>query len=66
MPPVRRESESSFCAEARQRVLELRELDLELAVAALGALGEDVEDELRAVDDLEVGVLRDGAAPARA
>ena len=61
MPPVRRERRVVLLPEARQRVLELRELDLELAVPALGALGEDVEDELRAVDDLEVGELRDGA-----
>ena len=47
--------------EARHRVLELRQLDLQLAVPALGALGEDVEDELRAVDDLEVGLLGDAA-----
>ena len=47
-------------AEAREHVLELGELDLELAVAGLGALREDVEDELRAVDDLEVGDRRDG------
>ena len=46
-------------AEARQGVLELRELDLELAVRALGALREDVEDELRAVDDLEIALLGD-------
>ncbi len=38
--------------QARQRVLELRQLDLQLAVAASGALREDVEDELGAVDGL--------------
>ena len=36
---------------ARQVVLELRELDLELALGADGVLGEDVEDQLRPVDD---------------
>ena len=39
---------------ARQVVLELRELDLELALGAHGVLGEDVEDQLRAVDDARV------------
>src|SRR5205823_6923929 len=34
----------------RQVVLELRELDLELALGAHGVLGEDVEDQLRSVD----------------
>ena len=48
---------------ARQVVLELCELDLELALGAAGMLGEDVEDQLRAVDDarrqrvLEVALL---------
>ena len=41
-------------AHARQVVLELRELDLELALGADGVLGEDVEDQLRAVDDPRV------------
>ena len=51
-------------AHARQVVLELRELDLELSLGADGVLGEDVEDQLRAVDDarlervLEVPLLR--------
>ena len=35
---------------ARQVVLELRQLDLELALGADGVLGEDVEDQLRPVD----------------
>ena len=41
-------------AHARQVVLELRELDLELALGADGVLREDVEDQLRAVDDARV------------
>ncbi len=36
---------------AREVVLELRELDLELSLRATGMLREDVEDQLRAVDD---------------
>ncbi len=48
----------------RRRVLELREFHLELALVTLGALGEDVEDQTRAVDDrtaerlLEIALLR--------
>ena len=41
-------------AHPRQVVLELRELDLELALGARRVLGEDVEDQLRAVDDARV------------
>ena len=50
-------------AHPRQVVLELRELDLELSLGADGMLGEDVEDQLRAVDHarpdrvLEVALL---------
>ena len=55
-------------AHARQVVLELRELDLELALGAHGVLGEDVEDQLRAVDDarLRAHSRATAAAPARA
>ena len=51
-------------AHARQVVLELCELHLELPLGADGVLGEDVEDQLRPVDDprlervLEVPLLR--------
>ncbi len=48
-----------FLSEPRKRVLQLGELHLELAVAGLGALRKNVEDELRPVDDLEIGVLHD-------
>ena len=46
-------------AHAREVVLELRELDLELALGAARMLGENVEDQLGAVDDAGVqGVLQ--------
>ena len=51
-------------AHAREVVLELRELDLQLPLGARRVLGEDVEDQLRPVDDaclervLEVALLR--------
>ncbi len=38
-------------AHPRQVVLELRELDLELSLGAASMLREDVEDELRSIDD---------------
>ena len=41
-------------AHARQVVLELRQLDLELPFGARGVLREDVEDQLRAVDHARV------------
>ena len=56
---------------ARQVVLELRELDLELPLGARRVLGEDVEDQLRPVDHarvervLEVALLRRGRARRR-
>ena len=43
---------------AREVVLELRQLDLELPFSGSSMLGEDVEDQLRAVDDARLeGVL---------
>src|SRR5690606_5898750 len=41
-------------AQPRQEVLQLGQLDLRLALAALGVLGEDVEDQRGAVDDLDL------------
>jgi hypothetical protein len=38
-------------AHAGEVVLQLRQLDLELALGAVGVVGEDVEDDGRAVDD---------------
>ena len=51
-----RAADVEIAGEARQRVLELRQLDLQLAVPAAGTLGEDVEDELRSIDRLEPGL----------
>ena len=45
---------------ARQVVLQLRELDLELSLGRDGVLGEDVEDQLRAVDDARVERILEG------
>jgi hypothetical protein len=49
----------------RQLVLELGELDLEAALVSLGVLGEDVEDEPAAVDDLDVEQALEGLLLAR-
>src|SRR4051794_11818572 len=49
-----------FLPKAGKRILELRKLDLNLAVFTLRALREDIEDELGAIDDLEVGVFGNG------
>src|SRR5687767_2717863 len=45
--------------EPRQHVLELRQLDLPLALARPRAARENVEDQLRAIDDLAVNTLFD-------
>ena len=47
--------------EAGESVLELGELHLDLPLPAVGALGEDVEDHLGAVDDLHLGEIGDRA-----
>src|SRR5690606_2978116 len=52
-------------AQPRQKVLELRELDLRLALATLRVLAEDVEDHRGAVDDLDAHDILEGAALAR-
>ena len=47
--------------EPGEAVLELGELHLDLSLPAVGALGEDVEDHLGAVDDLHLGEIGDRA-----
>ncbi len=53
-------------AHAGEVVLELGELDLELAVGAVGVTGEDVEDDRRAVDDGDAELRLEVALLARA
>ena len=50
---------------ARQQVLELSELDLRLALPALGVLAEDVEDDGGAVDHLDLHRILERAPLAR-
>ena len=52
-------------AHAREVVLELGELDLELALGRAGVVGEDVEDDRRAVDHRHVELLLEVALLAR-
>ncbi|OGR05026.1 MAG: hypothetical protein A3K23_04955 [Desulfobacca sp. RBG_16_58_9] len=50
-----------FTHQPGQQVLHLGHLHLELAFPAAGPLGEEVQDELGAVDDLQFGEVGDGA-----
>ncbi len=52
-------------AHAREVVLELRQLDLQLALGRVGVVGEDVEDDRRAVDHRHVERLLEVALLAR-
>jgi hypothetical protein len=52
-------------AHAREVVLELGELDLQLALGRARVVGEDVEDDRRAVDDRHVELLLEVALLAR-
>ena len=51
MPPPRRDSASRRSGEARQPVLQLRQLDLEVPFTRPRAPREDVENQLGAIDD---------------
>ena len=53
-------------AQAGQAVAELRELDLHHALLARRVLGEDVEDQRDAVDDVDARTASRGCVAARA
>ena len=59
----------AMSGQARQQVVELREFDLQLAFPGPRAAGEDIEDQLGAVEDFTVERLFEiallGAATAR-
>ena len=59
MPPPSRDSAVPAPDQPRQQVLQLRQLHLQLAFPRARAPGEDVEDELRAIDDLAADRLFD-------
>ena len=59
MPPPSRDSAAPGADQPRQQVLQLRQLDLQLAFARPRAPGEDVENQLRAIDDLAADRLLD-------
>ena len=61
MPPPSRDKAVPRAGEPRQQILELRELDLPLPFPRSRAAGEDVEDQLRAVDHLPIEALFDVA-----
>ena len=44
----------AVAGQPRQQVVQLRQLHLQLAFARAGAAGEDIEDQLRAVEDLDI------------
>ncbi len=60
IPPVSLDM-AVFFDQTREHVLELSEFHLDLPVAAMGTLGEDVQDHLGAVDDLQFREVRNGA-----
>ena len=61
MPPPSRDNAVAGAHEPRQQIFQLRELDLQLALARPRAPREDVENELRAIDDLPADLLFDVA-----
>ena len=66
MPPPRRDSAALDPTSRGSKYLQLRQLDLQLAFPRPRAPREDVEDELRAIDDLAVERLLEVAQLRRA
>ena len=52
MPPVWREKVVPHPRQPRQQILQLRQLDLQSSFATAGTLGENIEDQLRAIEHL--------------
>ena len=54
MPPPSRDIAAPWPVKPRQQIIQLRQLHLQLAFARAGAPGENIQDQLGAVDDLDV------------
>ena len=55
MPPLMRPRWVHILPQARQGVFQLGQLDLQAGLGGAGARGEDVEDQLAAVEDFDLG-----------
>ena len=59
--PAQTRETRALAGETREQIAKLRQLDLHLPFAAMGALRKDVENQLGPIDDRQVADLRNRA-----